>query len=117
MTTRYCLVLDLKDDPALIARYEAHHRQVWPEVLAHIHAAGVEDMTIWRYGDRLVMLLETGPDFSFARMAAMEADNPRVQEWERLMWAFQRALPGAPEGSKWQVTARIFQLSKAMDLD
>ena len=117
MMTRHCLVLDLKDDPALIAWYEAHHRQVWPEVLAHIHAAGVEDMTIWRYGDRLGMLLEAGPDFSFAHMAAMVADNPRVQAWERLMWAFQRALPGTSEGSKWQATARIFQLSKAMDLD
>jgi L-rhamnose mutarotase len=113
MSARHCLVLDLKDDPELIAQYEVHHRQVWPEVLAHIRAAGVEEMTIWRHGTRLVMLLEAGPDFSFARMAALEVETPRVQAWEKLMWAFQQALPGAPAGSKWQIAAPIFKLSEA----
>jgi hypothetical protein len=39
VTNCHCLILDLKDDPELIAQYEAHHRQVWPEVLVHIRAA------------------------------------------------------------------------------
>ncbi len=38
---RYCLALDLKDDPALIEQYEAHHRQVWPEVRQSILDAGI----------------------------------------------------------------------------
>lgn len=29
---RYCLALDLKNDPELIAEYEAHHNAVWPEI-------------------------------------------------------------------------------------
>ncbi|MCU0374814.1 MAG: L-rhamnose mutarotase, partial [Chitinophagaceae bacterium] len=29
---RYCLLLDLKNDPQLIAEYEARHREVWPEI-------------------------------------------------------------------------------------
>jgi L-rhamnose mutarotase len=29
---RYCLALDLKDDPALIAEYEVYHRKIWPEI-------------------------------------------------------------------------------------
>lgn len=109
---RYCLALDLKRDPALIAEYEAQHRAVWPEVLAHLRQAGIEDMTIWRREDRLVMLLEAGADFSFEKMAALERGNPRVQAWERLMWRFQQALPGAPEDSKWQRMEPIFQLSE-----
>ena len=28
----HVLALDLKNDPALIAQYEARHRAVWPEV-------------------------------------------------------------------------------------
>ena len=56
---RQCLALDLRDDPGLIARYEAHHRAVWPEVLAHLRAHGVRELEIFRLGTRLVMLMET----------------------------------------------------------
>ena len=43
MTKKYCFALDLKDDPALIERYEAHHApgQVWPEITESIKAAGI----------------------------------------------------------------------------
>ena len=30
---RYCLALDLKDEPELIAAYDEYHRSVWPEVI------------------------------------------------------------------------------------
>jgi L-rhamnose mutarotase len=33
-----------------------------------------------------------------------------VQEWEKLMWRFQQALPDAPPGEKWQRMERIFEL-------
>ncbi|WP_175936539.1 L-rhamnose mutarotase, partial [Burkholderia cepacia] len=29
---RQCLALDLRDDPESIARYEAHHERIWPEI-------------------------------------------------------------------------------------
>ena len=38
---QHVLALDLNDDPALIAEYEAHHRAVWPEVQAHLRRHGV----------------------------------------------------------------------------
>ena len=50
---RHCLALDLKDDPALIAEYELQHREVWPEVLAHLRAQGVRELEIFRLGTRL----------------------------------------------------------------
>jgi L-rhamnose mutarotase len=28
----------------------------------------------------------------------MDADNPKVQEWEALMWKYQQALPSAKPG-------------------
>ena len=45
---RYALALDLKEDPALIAEYEAMHRKVWPEILASIKDAGIGKMEIFR---------------------------------------------------------------------
>ncbi len=107
-TKRYCLTLDLKDDPQLIAEYEAHHQQVWPEILESIHQAGILHMEIYRYANRLCMVVETTPDFSFEKKATADANNPKVQQWEALMWKYQQALPGAPTNTKWVVMERIF---------
>jgi len=66
---RFCLALDLKDDPALIDAYQAHHRNVWPEVLKSIHEAGIVEMDIYRVENRLFMIMETEPGFSFEKKA------------------------------------------------
>jgi L-rhamnose mutarotase len=40
----------------------------------------------------------------------MDAINPKVQEWEKLMWKFQKPLPWVNEGEKWILMDKIFQL-------
>ncbi len=107
---KYCLALDLKEDPILIAEYEAYHRELWPEIRESIKSAGILRMEIYRFSNRLFMIMETADDFSFERKAAMDADNPKVQEWEELMWRFQQPLPGAKPGEKWMLMERIFEL-------
>jgi L-rhamnose mutarotase len=110
MRRRYCLALDLRDDPALIAEYEEHHRHVWPEIARSIRESGIEVLEIYRTGNRLFMIMEVGDGFSFEAKGAADAANPRVQEWEALMWTFQQALPWAKAGEKWVVMERIFAL-------
>ena len=63
--TRYCLALDLKDDPALIAAYEEYHASVWPEIITSINEAGIKALEIYRVSNRLFMIMETDDDFSF----------------------------------------------------
>lgn len=104
---RYCCTLDLKNDPALIAGYEAWHKKVWPEVLQSIRDSGILSMEIWRYQTRLFMILEVNEGFSFEKKAAMDAANAKVQEWEQLMLQFQQQLPGTT--SKWQLMDKIFE--------
>lgn len=110
---RYTLALDLKDDAALIAEYEHWHREEngWPEIRKSILDAGIINMEIYRTHNRLFMIMETEDNFSFDRKAEMDAANPKVQEWERLMWKFQQPLSWAREGEKWIVMNRIFQLN------
>jgi L-rhamnose mutarotase len=110
MTRRHCLALDLKDDPDLIAEYERHHREVWPEITRSIRTSGIEDMEIYRIGNRLFMVMEVSEDFSFEAKAEADRTDPRVQEWEALMWRFQHPLPGAAPGEKWIRMERIFKL-------
>ena len=110
MKKRYCLALDLVNDPELIAEYDLHHRQVWPQIKESIKAAGVVEMEIYRTGNRLFMIMETGPDFSFERKAEMDAQNAKVQEWEKLMWKYQDSLPHAAPGEKWLLMDKVFEL-------
>ncbi len=108
---RRCLLLDLRDDPALIADYEAQHRAVWPQVLAHLREQGVVGMQIYRLGTRLCMVMETDDArFDAGRMAQVSAADPVVQAWEALMWKFQAPTPWTPAGEKWVEAALIFEL-------
>lgn len=107
---RYCLALDLKNDPALIADYEAYHKQVWPEIVASIKESGILNMQIYRTGNRLFMIMETTNSFSFDAKNKADAANTKVQEWETLMWKYQQALPGAQPGEKWKLMEKIFEL-------
>jgi L-rhamnose mutarotase len=110
MRRRYCLTLDLKEDPTLIEEYERYHTDVWPEIVHSIKASGIRDMEIYRLGARLFMIMEVDEHFSFAAKAEADRLNPKVQEWEQLMWKFQKALPEAKPGEKWLKMNRIFKL-------
>src|SRR5690242_11178507 len=109
-TRRYCLTLDLKNSSDLIAEYRKHHEQFWPEIRESIKESGVETMEIYLLGTRMFMIMEVNERFSFEAKAAADRANPRVQEWEQLMWKFQQALPQAKPGEKWVPMERIFKL-------
>ena len=110
MTRRFCLTLDLKDDPALIAEYKRHHEKIWPEITKSIKDAGVLDLEIYLLGTRMFMILEADETFSFEKKTQSDRTNPKVQEWENQMWRFQESLPEARPGEKWLLMERIFKL-------
>jgi L-rhamnose mutarotase len=107
---RYCLALDLKDDPKLIAAYDEYHQSVWPEVIESIKSSGIQALEIYRVSNRLFMILEVAANFSFEKKAAMDAVNVIVQQWEQTMWEYQQALPIAKPGEKWVLMQKIFSL-------
>ncbi len=109
---RFCLALDLVDDPALIAEYEHWHKKEngWPEIKKSITGSGITNMEIYRTGNRLFMIMDTEDDFSFDRKASMDSTNIKVQEWEKLMWKFQQSIPWAKPNEKWILMDKIFQL-------
>jgi L-rhamnose mutarotase len=110
MTRRFCLTLDLQDDPELIAEYKCRHERVWPEIIRSIRESGILDMEIYLLGTRMFMIMEVNEHFSFEAKQKADSHNPKVQEWETLMWRFQKALPQAKPGEKWMVMERIFKL-------
>jgi L-rhamnose mutarotase len=110
MSKKYCLTVDLKDDPQLIKEYEAHHKTVWPEIIKSIKDAGILDMDIYRLENRLCMIMEVSDEFSFEKKQQLDEGNARVQEWEELMWKYQQPLAIATKGEKWVLMKNIFTL-------
>lgn len=109
---RHCLAIDLKDDTALIAEYEEYHKRIWPEIERSILESGINNMAIYRTGNRLFMIMDVDDNFSFEKKANEDSANPKVQEWEQLMWTYQQALPTAAPGQKWVPMKKIFELVK-----
>ena len=109
---KYCLALDLKDDQKLIEEYEALHKteNAWPEITISITDGGITNMEIYRTGNRLFMIMETSDDFDFNNKATMDAANPKVQQWEELMWKFQQPLEWALPGEKWVLMDQIYKI-------
>ena len=107
---RHCLALDLVDNPKLIATYKKYHEKTWPEITASLVKSGIKTLEIYCVGNRLFMILEGDETFSFETKSAADAANPKVQEWETLMWKYQQALPTAKEGEKWLFMDKIYHL-------
>ena len=107
---RYCFALDLINDPELISEYRKYHEQIWPEITNSIQSADIENLDIYLTGNRLFMIMDVNDSFSFEKKAAMDLDNLKVQEWESLMWKYQKALPWSAKGEKWILLDHIYQL-------
>jgi len=106
----FALALDLKNDPKLIAEYEAYHREVWPEVLEAIRHVGILDMKIFRLGSSMFMQMTTTDEYDAVEAQMYLANDPKSQEWERLMDKYQQRLAGYPAEKKWIEMSCCFDL-------
>ena len=109
---RLCFALDLRADEALIAEYERHHTPgaVWPEVIADLRAQGVIDLSIWRTGNRLMMIADVVSDFP--RPSHPGPSESGVRAWDALMARLQMPLPHAPPGQWWMPMHCLFDLAE-----
>src|SRR5690606_41547198 len=103
----------LPTDSALISDYEKLHRDIALALSQSITDSGITQMEIYRFGDRMFMVMETNDEFSSADKAPADAANPYVRAWEELTWKFQKAIPGSKPGEKWVVMDKIFELSSS----
>ena len=102
---RFGQVIGVK--PGAIEEYERLHAQVWPEVLATIHACNIRNYTIFRHGQLLFAYFEyIGEDFA-SDMARMAADS-KTREWWTYTDPLQEPLPGRSEGEWWLTLHAVF---------
>lgn len=93
--------------PDAIMEYERLHADVWPDVLATIHACNIRNYTIFRHDTTLFAYFEyVGDDFA-ADMAHMAAD-PKTREWWTSTDPLQEPLPGRGENEWWTTMRPVF---------
>lgn len=109
---RFVKVLMLEDDTELIEEYKAAHAAgaAWPEITQGMVDVGILDMEIYLDGTRLIMIMDTVPDFDHEKQMALLATKPRQSEWEKAMSKFQRTSGNASADEKWRMIERIYKL-------
>ncbi|MHC5308070.1 L-rhamnose mutarotase [Bartonella sp. LJL80] len=110
---RFCMALDLVDDPEMISQYQRYHQKIWPEVADNIRQRGVIDMQIWQVENRLFMVMDVVDTFNSQDAERIAERDETNRQWEALMSQFQKPLPSARAGEKWIDMVKIFDLSQA----
>lgn len=108
---RHCLTLDLKPDEELIQKYEEWHQpnNIPMDIPKGIKAIGILNMEIFRWENRLFMIVDTEDTFDWDIQMSKLGDMPGQKEWELLMDAYQQRLDSSSD--KWKKMERIFSLS------
>lgn len=111
-TKRYCQVMNLKDNPELIAEYRKIHSasEAWPEIREGIRSVGILEMEMYISGNCVFMIVEMPVDFDWDTAMEKLAGLPKQQEWEDYVAKFQECVPGSTSAEKWKLMERIFYL-------
>ena len=109
----YGLTLCLRNDPAKIESYKAHHLKVWPEVTARLREVGVHQMRIFLRGTRMFMYLVTDDTFDPAVDFARINDDPTSARWNAQMAELQVRSPEANPDEWWAAMELVFDLGWA----
>jgi L-rhamnose mutarotase len=67
--------------PGNEAVYRQKHDEIWPEMIATLHALGIRNYTIFLRGLDLFAYYETDDP----ALGARQAENPVVQRWWKMM--------------------------------
>ena len=77
---RVAFVMHVKEGQQ--AEYVRRHREVWPQVLADLERAGVEQMNIFMAGRQLFLYMEV---HDYAEAARILGECPESVRWEAYM--------------------------------
>ena len=111
-TKRFVQILEVRDDPDMIAQYRKWHSQEyqWKEIRDGIREVGILEMEIYILGTKLVMIVDAPIDFDWDEAMVRLATLPRQAEWEAFVAKFQGCSAEARSDEKWQMMERMFYL-------
>lgn len=99
----------LKVRPERLAEYKAYHRQVWPEMLAALRAAGWANYSLFLREDGLLFGYVETPDGLTAAQARMAATAINTR-WQEFMAPFFESPDGARADEMFLELEEVFHL-------
>lgn len=83
-------------------QYHATQFKKWPEVSAGFCKAGFQQLLIFKNGRQLVLVISIPKGADFEKMNAKTTENnPRVNEWNKIMSQYQEGISGTKPGESW----------------
>ncbi|MBB1286481.1 L-rhamnose mutarotase [Flavisolibacter sp. BT320] len=99
------LTANLVADPRLqqeYMRYHASQFQQWPEVSKGFCKADFQQLLLYRNGRQLMLVISIPKGESLDNLNPKTTENnPRVEEWNRIMKKYQEGLEGTKPGETW----------------
>lgn len=98
------MTTELVNDSNVFKFYDSMHSKqgIWPAITKANLASGIEQIRIYRFENRLMMMVELPAGTDMAKMDSLYVNaDPKVKEWGKMMDGLQRALPGVDSTKKW----------------
>ena len=105
---RVAFLLQIK--PGKIEEYEEAHRHVWPEMIAELEAAGVNEYSIFRRGLQLFLFMRTADFDRTQEYLARSAVNLR---WQEAMAPLFDEVPGKEASEAFALAKEVFYMPGA----
>ncbi|OCX53058.1 hypothetical protein BEL04_01715 [Mucilaginibacter sp. PPCGB 2223] len=99
------LTANLVSDPGKQAEYMEYHRtqfEKWPEVSQGFCNASFQQLLVFRNGRQLMLIISIPQGESLDKLNPLTTkNNPRVDEWNKIMAKYQEGIPGTKPGETW----------------
>ncbi|PTQ95734.1 uncharacterized protein DUF718 [Mucilaginibacter yixingensis] len=99
------LTANLVADPKMQKEYLNYHAtqfQKWPEVSQGFCNAQFQQLLVFRNGRQLMLIISIPKGGDLDKLNPLTSkNNPRVDEWNKLMGKYQEGIPGTAKGESW----------------
>ncbi|MGN6638943.1 MAG: L-rhamnose mutarotase [Mucilaginibacter sp.] len=99
------LTADLVKDPKLQQEYLNYHANQfkrWPEVANGFCNADFQQLLVFKNGRQLMLIISIPKGKTLDKLNPLTTkNNPRVDDWNKLMSKYQEGIPGTKPGEAW----------------
>ena len=105
------LTADLVENKKLQQEYLDYHAtqfEKWPEISKGFCNAGFQQLLIYKHGRQLVLVISIPKGESLDKLNPKTTENnPRVDEWNKIMAKYQQGITGTKKGETWVFLKKI----------
>lgn len=103
--TNIILTANLVKDPKLQQEYLNYHKtqfEKWPEVSQGFCNASFQQLLVFKKGRQLMLIISIPKGESLDKLNPLTTkNNPRVDEWNKIMEKYQEGIEGTAKGETW----------------